>query len=68
MTHKERQPPSVERDSREAAGPGKETKIVKNGRAVTGAAHLTKMKAQYQTFKRVIVHFSGTRSCGDIND
>ena len=34
----------------EAAIPEKETKILKEGRAATGA-HLTKMKAQYQTFQ-----------------
>ena len=37
------------------------------GRAATGA-RLTKMKANTRPFNRVIVHFSGMRSCGDIND
>ena len=34
--------------------------------AVIGV-HLSKMKAQYQTFQCAIVRFSGTRSCADIN-
>ena len=43
----------------------KKLNISRSGCAATGA-HRSKRKAQYQTFKRAIVRFSGTRSCGDI--
>ena len=54
--------PHEVRNCLEAAVPEKEAKILRKGRAATGA-HLINTRP----FKRAIVRFSGMRSCGDIH-
>ena len=56
------------RNCREATVSEKQTKILGEGGGAATGAHLTKIKAQYQTFQTRYSSFSGARSCGDIDN